>query len=128
MAKDAMRAKLSNARSLNEVKSILSGAEGVDCERVWGEIGKHRSIRSEKLDLNELESVSGGEDRDWITDGCAATCEDGSWCGSNDRCYVWDVTYDHFQCRCPDGQKHVIKGDYCVRCGWYVGAYDAWAK
>ena len=42
-----------------------------------------------------MESVSGGADRDWLTDGCAATVEPNSWCGSDDACWIWDVTYDH---------------------------------
>lgn len=47
------------------------------------------------LSLDELEAVSGGADRDWPKDGCAATVEYDSWCGSNDYCNRWDVTYRH---------------------------------
>ena len=73
-----------------------------------------------ELDMNALEKVAGGAniepevdlldpaqeewrsairssaaDRDWLTDGCAATVEPKSWCDSNDSCIWWDVTYDH---------------------------------
>ena len=59
-----------------------------------------------ELSLDELEAVSGGADRNWVTDGCAATVEYGSWCDSNDKCIVWDVTYE-FQ---PTGHL-------CPNCG-----------
>ena len=61
--------------------------------QIWNEISSHR--KDKELSLDELEAVSGGADRDWLTSGCAATVEPGSWCDSNDMCHVWDVTYDH---------------------------------
>ena len=64
-----------------------------------------------ELSLDELEAVSGGADRNWVTEGCAGTVEYGSWCGSNDKCIVWDVTYD-FQPTgnlCPNCGKNMYK-------------------
>ena len=113
-----LKTKLSKASSLEEVKGMLGAGSGVDAEQLWREIEKHRSGQSEKLDLNELDSVSGGADRSWTKDGCAATCEYDSWCGSNDFCYCFDVTYDDFWATCPDGHKHVYEHGQCVRCGY----------
>ena len=74
---------------------------------------------NEELDLEELDAVSGGADRDWRKDGCAATCEWDSWCGSNDNCVIFDVTYSNFWRTCPDGHDHVFNNDdVCVRCGY----------
>ena len=113
-----LKMKLSKAGSLEEVKGMLGAGSGVDAEQLWREIEKHRSGQSEKLDLNELDAVSGGADRSWTKDGCAATCEYESWCGSNDFCYCFDVTYDDFWATCPDGHKHVYEHGQCVRCGY----------
>ena len=113
-----LKTKLSKASSLEEVKGMLGAGSGVDAEQLWREIEKHRSGQSEKLDLNELDAVSGGADRSWTKDGCAATCEYDSWCGSNDFCYCFDVTYDDFWATCPDGHKHVYEHGQCVRCGY----------
>ena len=114
-----LKARLTTAASLEETKEILKGREGFDAERIWSEIENHRSGRHEKLDLDELEAISGGADRDWVKDGCAATCEEGSWCWSSDKCQVWDVTYSNFWVCCPDGQKHVYSAadGRCIRCG-----------
>ena len=113
-----MKTKLSGANSLEEVKDILSGQSSLDPERVYQELEHRRSDRSEKLDLEELDAISGGEHRDWVKDGCAATCEEGSWCWSNDKCQVWDVTYENFWIRCPDGHPHEYNGgQICTRCG-----------
>ena len=115
----SLKEKLSNAKDLAEVKSILPDASASDSEKIWAEIERHRSNKSEKLDLDELDSVSGGADRDWKRDGCAATCENKSWCWSNDFCMVWDVTYDNYWVCCPDGHDHVYEGTrVCVRCGY----------
>ena len=40
----------------------------------------------EDADGEEPDAVSGGADRDWEKDGCSATVETGSWCGSDDNC------------------------------------------
>ena len=117
---DEIRRQLAGAQSLDEVKLILKEYSEIDPEKTWKEIQRHRSSRTEKLDLNELESVSGGADRSWTKDGCAATCEYDSWCGSNDFCYCFDVTYDDFWAACPDGHKHVYERGKCVRCGYHI--------
>ena len=121
MTKNELREKLRGAESLEEVKSALADCPDMDAERVWQEIERHVSAKSEKLDLNELDAVSGGADRDWTKDGCAATCEPSSWCGSNDWCTYWDVTYDNFWATCPDGSQHQWDsgaGYVCVKCGY----------
>ena len=117
MDSEQMKERLIAAGSLEEVKSILKDRPEVDAKKVWQEIQNHRSSKAEKLDLNELDAVSGGADRDWVKDGCAATCEENSWCGSNDWCNYWDVTYDNFWSKCPDGHEHVYEEGVCVRCG-----------
>ena len=114
-----LKAKLAEAKSLDEAKEILKGREDIDAERAWREIENHRSSKSERLDFEELDAVSGGADRDWEKDGCAATCEWTSWCGSNDNCVFFDVTYSNFWRTCPDGHDHVFDNDgNCVRCGY----------
>lgn len=79
-------------------------------------MSEDRSSMPEKdgtnLSTDELEAVSGGADRDWLTDGCAATVEPGSWCGTNDRCVAFSVTYDHE----PQKEK-------CPKCGAFMYIY-----
>ena len=56
--------------------------------------------------MDELEAVGGGmEDRDFVEEGCAATVEPHSWCGSNDWCFLFSVVY----------KLDVIR--YCSICG-----------
>ena len=93
-----LKSKLLAAQSAEEVAALVK-ADGQeitaeDAGHLWEEIKKCREQDGRQLSLDELESVSGGADRNWVTDGCAATVNYGSWCGSNDRCIVWDVTYD----------------------------------
>ena len=116
-----LKTKLSKASSLEEVKGMLGAGSGVDAEQLWREIEKHRSGQSEKLDLNELDSVAGGADRDWVKEGCASTVEIGSWCWSNDHCVIFDVTYDNLWATCPDGKPHEFVDCRCVRCGYNQG-------
>ena len=91
MLNDLLKEKLIKSDSLEEVKECLSDRPDLDAERIWQEIEKHRSWKNEKLDLDEHDAVSGGADRDWVKDGCAATCEASSWCWSNDLCAIWDA-------------------------------------
>lgn len=72
---------------------------------------------SEKLDLEELDAVSGGADRDWKEDGCAASCEWTSWCCSDDLCSVFDVTHDNFWACCPNHEPHPFNDRKCVKAG-----------
>ena len=118
-----LKQRLRDAESLTEVQDILKGRADINAECVWQEIESHRSNKNEKLDLGELDAVSGGADRDWKKDGCAATCEASSWCGSNDYCMIWDVTYDNFWACCPDGHDHVFDVEICTRCGFRRDRY-----
>ena len=119
MLNNELKAKLSEAKNLEEVKSVLKEYPGLNAEDIWKEIENHQGSKSEKLDLEELEAVSGGA-RDWVKDGCAATCEVGSWCWSNDHCAIFDVQYDNFWATCPDGHEHTPENCVCTRCGYIV--------
>ncbi len=102
-----LRRKLIRARDIEEVRAIL-GPETAEEEiqQTWREIEAHRLAEGlETVDDSELEAVSGGADRDWEKEGCSATAENGSWCGSDDYCVVYDVTYSNFD-PCPKGGKH----------------------
>ena len=92
---EELKAKLIAAKSAEEVAALVK-ADGQEitakgAEQLLKEIGTHKP--GSELSLDELESVSGGADRDWVTDGCAATVEADSWCSSNDGCFIWDITY-----------------------------------
>ena len=120
MNKNELKERLLQAESLEDVKNILEDQPNDVVERISKEFEIHRLGDNRKLDLDELDTVSGGADRDWTKDGCAATCESGSWCGSNDYCYCFDVTYDNFWATCPDGTPHQWSdgpGYVCVKCG-----------
>ena len=120
-----LKRRLADTETLEEVKDRLKDKPHLDAERVYEELRRHRSAAAEKLDLEELDAVSGGFDRDWL-EGCAATCEISSWCGSNDWCQVWDVTYDHFGDVCPDGRRHVFENKVCIRCGYDYPSPTEW--
>lgn len=128
MLDDKFRERVSEAKSFEEVKEILKGYSNIAAERVWKESERRRSSMSEKLDVNELDAVSGGTNRDWKKDGCAATCEEGSWCWSNDKCEIFGVVYFKFWECCPDGHPHEYDLNYrCLRCGHVhktAGSYD----
>ena len=105
-----LREKLLTADSAEKVAELLKAdgqeVEPDDVEKLWTEVTKKRQKDDRELSVDELEAVSGGADRNWVTDGCAATVEYRSWCDSNDKCIVWDVTYE-FQ---PTGHL-------CPNCG-----------
>ena len=70
-----LKAKLLAARSAGEAAALLRDA-GVDAplaERLWTELKHKREADGKELSLDELGSVSGGFDRDWLKEGCAAT-------------------------------------------------------
>jgi len=105
-----LKAKLLAVRSAGEAATLLKDA-GVDApmaERLWTELKHKREANGKELSPEELEAISGGADRDWLTDGCAATVEPGSWCGSNDACWYWDVEYAH------------EPKEICPKCGGYL--------
>ena len=126
MKNDDLKQKLQSTNSLEDVQEALKERPDLNAEQVYQELERHRSARSEKLELGELEAVNGGKaDRDWVKDGCAATCEHNSWCWSNDFCHVWDVTYDNYWAKCPDGHDHDFDPyGTCRRCGYYCGKGD----
>ena len=121
MLDNELKEKLMGAESVEEVKELLKDHPDLNAEQIWGEIERHRFERNEELDMDELEAVSGGADRDWVKDGCAASCKQSieGLCWSNDRCAIWDVTYDNFWATCPDGSPHDfdIWGN-CKKCGY----------
>ena len=102
---DELRSKFLRARSAEEAAELLKadGQAEVDAARVWDELTRRREADGLTLSPDELEAVSGGYDRDWLTEGCAATVQYGSWCGSNDNCIFFSVTYEHAQSQytCP---------------------------
>ena len=128
--------ELNEAKSLEEVKEILCVAEYdnkeliEEAEQIWKEIEEHRGEGDKELDVDELEAVSGGADRNWVTDGCAATCEEGSRCMSNDYCTLLEVTYEYFQDPCMGNHDYKLTGVFtrklshskryiytCTKCG-----------
>ena len=118
MENDSIRERLESAHSLEEVRELTKDRPEGQAERIWEELERHRSNKSERLDLDELDAVSGGSHRDWKREGCAATCEPSSWCWSNDQCLTFEVVYSNFWVTCPDGYAHVFKNHVCVRCGY----------
>ena len=85
-------------------------------------------LQGQEISDEELDAVSGGAKRDWLTDGCAATVEPGSWCWSDDSCFVFDVTYIHDPMeKCPKchGMMYLYKNEgegffleKCQSCGY----------
>ncbi len=120
-----LKTKLLAAKSAGEAAELIRAAgqeiTAEDAARLWEEISHMRDQDGRELSLDELESVSGGSDRDWAKDGCAATVENGSWCDSNDMCFIWDVTYDHdpLKARCPNCGTPLYKS-YALERGYPV--------
>ena len=123
-----LKAKLFRAQSAEEIAALLAaaGEDASAADQIWREISSHRA--DQELSLDELEAVSGGSDRDWITDGCAATVEPDSYCGSSDSCLCWDVTYEHEpmsdRCEMCGTPLYIEKNRIyyviyrCKKCGW----------
>ena len=67
------------------------------------ELRKQNSPEVVELDLDDMDKAAGGS-RDWATQGCAATVEEGSWCWGNDFCVLASVTYTHAPAavKCPN--------------------------
>ena len=110
-----LKAKLLAAKSAEEVTELLK-ADGQeitpeDAARLWEEISRHRNQDGSELSPDELEAISGGVDRDWLTDGCAATVEPGSDCwGTDGGCSVHNIEYKHM----PNGFCPDCGRPYCV--------------
>ena len=96
IAREELKKKAMKAASAEELMEIVQAAgEEITAEEAAQLFEKAQAKKTDKeLSLDELEAVSGGSDRNWVTDGCAATVEYGSWCGLNDDCCEWWVTYD----------------------------------
>ena len=94
--RNELRKKAMEAASAEEIMEIMKAAgEEITAEEAAQLFEKAQAKKTGKeLSLDEMEAVSGGADRNWVTDGCAATVEYGSRCDSNDKCIYWDVTYD----------------------------------
>ena len=118
-----LKQKLLKADSFEQIKELLQEqVSEKEAEQIWNELQNRRPAATKtSLDDEELESVAGGADRDFSSDGCAATVEEGSWCGSNDYCNLFDVTYTNFD-PCPQGGNHEwtkVRGTLrrCAKCG-----------
>lgn len=94
--REELKKKTLAAASAEEIMEIMKAAgEEITAEEAAQLFEKAQAKKTGKeLSLDEMEAVSGGADRNWVTDGCAATVEYGSRCRSNDRCIYFDVTYD----------------------------------
>ena len=123
-----LKAKLLKAGSEEEVKALLGDqAPEEEAVCIWKEIEAHRPADGlEVVDDDEMDAVSGGADRDWEKDGCAASVEYGSRCLTDDYCSWLEVTYDNHN-PCPAGGKHDWTEDkstppwivtYCRKCGF----------
>ena len=111
IGREELKKKAMKAASAEEIMEIIQAAgEEITAEEAEHIFKKAQEKKADKeLSLDELDAVSGGEDRDWVLDGCAATVEYGSHCGSNDMCYKFDVTYDHEPTSylCPNCGQHM---------------------
>ena len=136
---DELKTKLFAAKNAEEVAELLKadGQEFVpeDAAHLWEKLIKHREQDGRELSPDELEVVSGGADpnRDYLTDGCAATVEPHSWCGSNDSCVYWSVIYNNEPTinKCPTCNETLYLEYYernnrgiwqsrykCIHCGY----------
>ena len=110
---EELKEKLLKAQSLEEVKELLKSVGGDDtsAEQLWKDITDRRE--GKELSAEELETVTGGADRYWPTDGCAATVEPESICWTDDECIKWDVVYDKGPTtkRCPKCGSHYYVTD-----------------
>ncbi len=107
-----LKKKVMEAASAEEIMEIIKAAgEEITAEEAAVLFEKaQKQKEDQELSIDELEAVSGGgEHRNWVTDGCAATVEYKSWCDSNDSCAFFDVTYDYEPTHtlCPNCGKHM---------------------
>ena len=113
---DELKAKLLAAASAEEAVGLVKAAgqeiTAEDAARLWDKIEATRKESLREFSPDELEAVSGGADRDWLQVGCAATVEPNSWCGCDDWCEIWDVSYVNSPARvCPHcGGMQIFKG------------------
>jgi hypothetical protein len=95
--REELEKKAIEAASAEEVMEIVRAAgEEITAEEAASFFKAVQERKADKeLSLDELEAVAGGEDRDWLRDGCAATVEAGSDCYGTDMCGLFPVTYEH---------------------------------
>ena len=95
--RNELKKKAMEAAGAEEIMEIMKAAgeeiTAEEAERFYEKVQDKKTDR--ELSLDELEAVAGGEDRDWLRDGCAATVEGGSDCYGTDMCGLWPVTYEH---------------------------------
>ena len=126
--REELKKKALEAASAEEIMEILKAAgEEITAEEAAQFFEKAQAKKTDReLSLDELEAVSGGSDRNWLTDGCCATVEIGSWCWSDDTCYRFDVTYDNLPAyHCSKCGGMVVRNRYgysswlytCTKCG-----------
>ena len=100
-----LKAKLLAAKSAEEAAALVKAAgqelTEEEAAKLWEEI--ERVSDGRQLSKDELGVVSGGS-RNWITEGCAATVEDGSSCWGTDACSGINVHYELFnaESKCPN--------------------------
>ena len=113
-----LKAKLLAAKSAEEVTELLKtdGQEITpeDAARLWEEISRRRNQDGSELSPDELEAVSGGSDRDWLSDGCAATVDPDSLCWSDDYCGGYQLFMERVEFRVPGVYKE--KKYWCSSC------------
>lgn len=104
-----LKEKLLAAKSVEDIAALLkeAGVDETQAERLWAELEHKRETCGKELNLDELETISGGK-RDWVKDGCAATVEPDSWCWSDDDCLAIDEHYANAPVR-----------ETCPQCGMY---------
>ena len=94
--RDELEKKIMAAESAEEIAELLKAdGQAITPGKAGLLLKKVQALRDRELSLEELEAVSGGAERDWVTDGCAATVEPNSWCDELDACWFFDVTYEH---------------------------------
>ncbi len=135
-----LKDKLMLAESADEIKEIITKAGGEitaeDAEKLLAKIKRSKPASGMDIDDDEMDAVAGGgtfsnEHKDWSKDGCAATCEPGSRCWSNDKCIWGEYSYSNFWSACPDGSPHnmvFVEDDFmattpikrykCSKCGF----------
>ena len=126
--REELKKKMLAAASAEEIMEILKAAgEEITAEEAAQLFEKAQAQKTDReLSLDELEDVSGGADRNWATEGCAATVNYGSWCGLNDKCIYWDVTYDFppTSTLCPNcGKNMYLQNSISLGGGKYEDQY-----
>ena len=92
-----------NTSSVKHNVTRVYSTESLEKSIAREELRKQNSPEVVELDLDDMDKAAGGS-RDWATQGCAATVEEGSWCWGNDFCFLTNVTYIHrpTSIKCPN--------------------------